>query len=254
MTLLVIGVLMALIAPSLGRVRAKGRETACISQIQQHMMNVGMYTAHSADYWPYPLLDNFVDPYTQSPVGFRSPYSPHGFSWVSSYWHAPMLGAYYGANPFHASLGCPSSPILREVAAEKPGWERAWAIDRGMSMGMYLDPRALNPTAPRWDASLFRPQRVSDVVFPSMKAALYEGSPWHDPKVRWTFQPGRTASVPPPWRLSVAACDGSVRVRNHRDSIGGVVFQEVRPQLDVGLVAMSDAYLYTPHGVRGRDW
>lgn len=215
------------------------------------MSVIAAYATDQRDSWPYPLGPGFIDPFTGQQIRLTSPYGVYTYTWSGYYWMAP-LASYYGIDPFDPALDCPNSPFL-EIAKGFPGARtRPWATARELSMSLLLEPAALASPGD-WDSQHFRAQRQSDVLFASQKAALFDYVPFHDQAVVWI---DRTVMTVPPWSLTVAACDGSARLRHQAACIRGVVFAQFSPRFEGAelVQAVMDTFRFTPDGVRGRDW
>lgn len=247
----VVFILIGLMLPTLRSARERARSTLCTAQLHQHMGTLVSYALDQQDFWPYPLGPRFTDPYTNQQLQLSTPYGFYNYTWAGSYWVAPIV-SYYGMDPFDRSLDCPKSRILSE-AREAWGYSgRAWSTARELSMAMLLDPEALG-TQGVWDQRLFRVQRHGDVMFPSLKSALFEPYPFHDDRAQWS---DHTVVTPPPWRIAVAGCDGSSTIRSQSDCAPGVVFSQFRPRFEgaARVQATMDSLRFTPGGVRGIDW
>ena len=248
----VVSILSGILLPALTGVRESARRVVCARQLAGHMQVMAVYAGDFDDFWPYawredrtaPDLPNIGKP----PVGYSDWYGA-----VAGLWHLPVLDA-YDENPFHESLFCPSDrdwKRRRDAVSARLGVPprrlRATLLYT-MSMAMFLDPRALDPERPAYKPRYYIGQRQSDVVYPTMKAALFEGLPFHDPRYLGD------GIVLFPNAVNVAASDGSVVYRSTVDMIPGIVFDELVLPGREELAREADKLDFTPHGVRGRDW
>lgn len=247
----VILVILSLALPALRSAKQRGAAAACLALMHQNSLCVSLYAHQNRDSYPYALKAGFVDPFTGQRVRLSSPYVPHAYTWVGDYWHAPMRAEYFGGDPFNKAIFCPANDVRRRVMQQPRAHDRAWGTGIGLSMAMYLAPEALDPAGPRWRQELFRVMRVSDVATPVQRAMLYEAAPSLDPTAKG---PGGPIMSPAPWKLNVIACDGSGALRDHRDSVEGVVFPNVDHLARKRFDGMTETFSFTPHGVRGRDW
>lgn len=247
----VILVILSLALPSLRAAKQRGAAAACLASMHQNSLCVSLYAHQNRDVFPYALRTGFTDPYTGQRVRMDSPYVPYSYTWVEDYWHAPMLGDYFGNDPVNKSLFCPGDDLRQRVMQQAGGQSRAWGTGIRLSMAMYLAPEALDPHSPRWRPELFRAMRVSDPAMPAQKAMLSEHLPAHDPRVKG---PGGPIISGTPWKLNVIACDGSGALRDHRDSVEGVVFPNLDNLSRKRFDGFTETFSFTPHGVRGRDW
>jgi hypothetical protein len=123
-----------------------------------------------------------------------------------------------------------------------------------MSMSMVFAPEAFDPGSdpktihPLLDRSMWRGVRMSEVVFPAMKAAAFESVPYHNRGV----SSGLITSVPP-WKSVVGAADGAVAWR-----ASGTARKACRiPTYDPApnpYERHTNSFNNTAWGVRGRDW
>lgn len=251
------GVLMLLLGialPSLTRSREAARQSVCAQQIAQHMKITLVYAADNKDAWPFAWPKERTAPRLPNlPAG--PPGAPDWYGAVAGLWQVPMVDA-YGGDFFHRSLLCPSrrneTLAWRDHYIQTSGADPdkvKGTLDYQMSMAMYLDIRALNPAAPSYEPKYYIGQRVSSVMFPSKKAALFEVLPAHDP----TFARSRTLLFPN--SRNIASADGAVSWRSTAAMIPAVVPPQLllRPEMEA---LAKEAYKgsLTPRGVAGFDW
>lgn len=244
-------VVLSLTLPALRAAKQRGAAAACLASMHQSSLCVSMYAHQSRDTFPYALRTGFLDPFTGQRVRLDSPYVPYSYTWVGDYWHTPMLADYFGGDPFNKGLYCPGYDLRQRLMQQPGAHARAWATGISLSMAMFLAPEALDPAAPRWRPEVFKVMRVSDVAAPLQKAMLFETAPAHDPHARGVGGPITSAT---PWKLNVIACDGSGTLRDHRESVEGVVFPNLDHLSRKRFDGQTETFSFTPHGVRGRDW
>lgn len=257
-----IGILMLLVAlamPLIGSTMERGKRARCEVQLRSHLVVLSAYAGDFRDFWPFPL-DSAGKPAAETGLAHADLTlggTPHDFgpaSIASGLWHVPPLDA-YDQNPFHESLICPSDRVTL-ATRERLAAERGVPISavRGtlayqMSMALLLDPAALNPDSPSRSQRHLRGVTHTEIVFPSQKGAIYEIVPFHDQRYR------SNPHISLPYRLVMGACDGSVRYRALDECEPGIVFEAdgLESEYRARLAALH-AVMYTPKGVRGRDW
>lgn len=247
--------LLALLLPALQQPREIARRTACARQLGQHTKAALMYASDNADRWP------FVWPRHRAPVPTLGGLMPPGLAgdWylaAGGLWHIPMIDA-YGGDYFHRSLLCPATRAERveqqEHAVRTRGLERdrvKGTLDYEMSMAMYLDVAALNPVAPSLEPRFYIGQRVTDVTFPSSKAAIFETLPVHEAEFV------RTRTLLFPNSRNMSSVDGSVKWRSTASMTAAAVPRQLIPP-GRGMESLAaEAYKgnLTPRGVAGMDW
>lgn len=142
---------------------------------------------------------------------------------VSSLWYGRMLD-WYGRDPLHPTLYCPSLPIspaareeIRRKSILDPGG-RLMTLDDAVSLAFYVDAGALSEYGDGLASHDFVGQRLDHVVFPAQKALLIERHNLHDP----AFDPYSIRGTPRPRLCHVLAVSGDGRLRNSADAVGGV--------------------------------
>jgi hypothetical protein len=257
-----IGILMLLIAltmPLIGSAMQSGKRARCEVQLRSHLVVLSAYAGDFRDFWPFPLdsAGKLAAETGLAHADLTLGGTPHDFgpaSVASGLWHMPPLDA-YNQNPFHESLICPSDHETL-AARERLAAERGVPLSavRGtlayqMSMALLLDPAALNPESPSQAPRYLRGVTHAEVTYPSHKGGVYEIVPFHEQRYR------SDPHITLPYRLVMGACDGSVRYRALDQCAPGVVFQAdgLESEYRARLSALH-AVMYTPKGVRGRDW
>lgn len=251
-------ILIGLALPSLAGVRERARRLKCSAQLAGHMQILATYAADSDDYWPFFWPDKRVAP-APPYVPDEPPPTLGDDDWylaITGLWYAPMIDA-YGGTIFNESLHCPDDegwPIMRDMLRARFGKKNITRV-RGtlqyeMSAAMYLDPAALDPEHPGIEPRYYIGQRQSDVLFPSQKAALYEGTPFHDK----SYNHDGVVRGDLFYSRNVAACDGSAAYRHGRDLIPGVLvpgyYEPKYKELYQNLMTLQ----FTTNGIHGRDW
>lgn len=247
-------ILIGLALPMLSRSREAARQSVCAQQIAQHLKVVEQYAMDNQDAFPFLWPRARVAPQAPGLPDELPPFCPDWYGAVAGLWHLPMLEA-YGGDAFNRSLLCPSGAeaaiSIRDALALKEGVDPSQVrgtLDYQMSMAMYLDPRALDPSAPSFEPKYYTGQRLSAVKSPSNKAAIFEGAPAHDPRYI------EVQAVLFPNLRNFGAADGSVRFRSTADMIPPVLPpQLVKPGGDA-LFSEANKGVFTPWGVAGRDW
>ncbi len=239
----IVAVVLSIALVTLARSRESGRTAACLAGMRDIQTRILMYTQDFKSLFPYGIGPGFTSDRLRTAV--MDPSGPDvlvGYGWLNGDWDLAILRA--DSRPLTNELACPVG--IRRRGNRLPG-ESGVVSDRDMSMAMYLDPVALDPAAPAWVVDHFRPQRLDSVSLPSSKAMLYESAPYHDPRARWE---GPTVSGSP-FTLTVGSTDGATSLRSQKNSLG-VVFPQQRGTPE--MIAIDNAFRYTPDGVRGFDW
>ncbi|MEZ6242299.1 MAG: hypothetical protein R3B57_04580 [Phycisphaerales bacterium] len=156
----IIGLLIALLLPSLGRARLGAQDTVSLSNMRQHASVYAAYATDFDDYSPYP-----VDPDATLNV-FRGggQVVEAEYFWVTELWQFALADAYYDAAVFSDSF---SHPLDRQNGT--------WITYR-MTSSFLADPRYWVDRPDR-DVSLWGGVRVTQTRFPADKAWLIEFHP-----------------------------------------------------------------------------
>ena len=250
----VVAILVGLVVPALRDGREVARRSVCERRVASHMTVLACYAADHSDAWPFPFEKDRCEP--RALVDGTALRSTAVYESGASLWQYPVLEA-YGGRGFHESLICPSDQKTRADA------QRAIALFGGdetsvrmpltyfMSMAMILSPEALDPNHPSMDAKYHVGQTMASVQFTSRKAAIVEVRPVHD--FEYDQETGVTF-LKRSYLTVVAAADGSAGAKQSSVFVPGVVFDSSVQGVERELMGSGVRLIYTPHGVRGRDW
>jgi len=250
--LLVIGltlVVTGLITPFMARQRATARQGVCLAHLVSHMGVISAYAADYKDAWPLACR------ITPDGAAYRD-HPAQDFRVVGGIWHFAILDA-YAYRPFHESLICPADRQTRADRDEAAGFlgvpvdRVGGTILRRVPMAMYQTPASLDPGRPLWGRSAWRVQRHADVLFPARKAALVDSTPSPADACE---RVGNVWTPAPPWRLTLAAADGSVALRSTADAQPGVLPQGPTRGITAAVERELAKFDFTAWGVRGVDW
>ncbi len=229
----IVAILLALSVPLGQRGLQRMTETRCAVNIRSAGTLLGLYTTENRGTFPYAGTEPIIEP---GPGGGPD-YARGSVLGFEQSW-ATLLPDDWSGQHWNEALRCPKQPRYEAGATGGPGD----LIPDGtlqmptyfMSRAAWIDPKSLSPDATDKDY-LIRPVREEEVAFPSLKALMHEMVPYCVPEARGNI---RTIFQSFSFPISIAAHDGSV-LRAPRDSFdaGG------RYQL-----------VYTPWGVRGRDF
>jgi len=213
-----------------------------------------MYATDNDGYWPYQFIDDRAVPRIKGVEDEQTVYGSDWYDVLGNLWHLPCLDAYNFQ--WDKSLACPADRESRdrvEQLARSLGTDDiaqvAGTILYEISMAMYYDPAALDPGHPSRDPKYFVGTRMSDVLFPAGKAAMFESAPFHEP---W-FVSLNSMKVPP-FHLNVAAVDCSVVYRDTADCVPAVLLPGTYREGWEEQYREINKLKYTPSGVRGQDW
>ncbi len=163
--IMVVGVVTALLAPSLGRVRDSGRKVVTLANLRTH---AAVFAAYHTDYRDeYPSLTDAGATYSIircESAGFavKALYFE-----ASRYWHLALADQYYGGDWASRAKRTGWAPLGR--------WP-ATALNWGCSF--VADAAYYNPETRLRPPTQLRTIRASEVVFPSAKALMAAHTPW----------------------------------------------------------------------------
>ena len=234
--MLVLGVLLALVVPVLGKARQRQTELRCQTNMRSAGQLLLVYAADHRDHFPYagdtPRAPEWVpDPRIDQVVGGRI---GHGVGM----W-AMLFREHWSGIRWSRSLRCP----------KQIDWTGASEDERPFNPGAYIMPQYLLSQA-LWldagtltDSTPFRDHRpransVSEVVSPSKKSVLFEHAAFcaDDEDARYWYPLIGTTQLSP---TSLFMVDGSVRRMKRTD----------------GLMSCGNTppFQWTVDGIRGRD-
>lgn len=257
----VVFILLGLLLPALGRARGKAIDTVCLAEMRQLATRVTLYATDSDDFVPFiytrdPATGRWTTP---SGIGLE----PEFFSTAADFWAGPMLDE-FGGSFISERLLCINDNATRataEWASQKTGTpvERVGVpLVRAISRSFYIRPESLRKDRTGHSEIDNRVAKLADVFYPSRKAFLIEGLPFHEPAFVGPSIPTDLL----PYRLMVAAADTSVAWRSNGDALPGVLIHDPAPPgptpLDPSeterIMRLLAAFDSTRGGVHGRDW
>lgn len=220
-----LGILTALVVPSLGSVRLDARRAVSLTQLRQHATVFGAYEADQRGYLPF-----FTDPRaTLSIVRNRSA----GFAVAVPYfgahtaWNIALADEYYNGDHLSPIFQSPTDP--RPAGAFAGYWYTCTAL---------AGPRYWNLTT-REGPSQLGAVRADQATFPSSKGVLLDAASWHADAVQTPRSPvallDASARSPRPDEFGVAYPSGESPAPG---AIHGTWFPPIH---------------HTVNGVQGRD-
>jgi len=226
----IVGLLLALLLPSLTGVRDSATRLVHLSRLRQHASVFTAYTMDWDDTFPAP-----TDPDATYTVFYHNDkVIPLGYFDVDWRWNV-ALASEYDDNPLHPSFFAPKEA-------------RWYGTDYNYSVSFLADPKFWNPktrTGPRQ----WRSTRINEVRYPSLKGMFVNRHDYPS-----TVEPDE----PPPFEFigaGAAFVDGSAefvkKERFGRTYIGGEGPWPARLHPSVGLGSWWVSH--TVDGVRGRD-
>lgn len=195
MTIALIGLLVSLLLPGLGRLRNEARSLRALSDLRQHNTVMAMYAGDWSDYFPF-----FADPdATQTVIrGDQITVEFHYFS-SNSCWIFALVDDYYAGHALWSDIF--RSPFLTDADV----YDTPYLY----SCSLIAAPAYWNRET-RTGRDQRRPNRMSDVAFPSDKAVL-SFEPW---RIGWPLDVPLDRMVPAEQRVLVAtSAGGATRVR-----------------------------------------
>lgn len=176
-----IGLLIALILPSLAQVRTRSRDLVTTATIRSHAAVFATYATDYADYYPS-LVHPQASSATYSVAGM--PMTISGYFGQVHVWHFGVAESYYDGQ-------------LQGQLFRRAGNTTDWLIsDYRYSASFMADPAFWNATT-RTGPSQWRGQRATSVRYPSSKALLTDDRAMVFAAEGWT---------------AFALCDGSARL------------------------------------------
>lgn len=227
-----IGLLIALAAPSLSRVRERGWEAASTATMRSHAGVLASYADKHRGVMPYltsPTATYSIIRWTSG--GFAYPTLYFG---STMHWNLGLADGYYASDARSRAF---KSPFLQ------PRRDGSLRNSYHIPCVFYADPRFYDPTTRETPPAQRRPVRLDEVLFPSEKAALLD-----DNAVAWFALRGRARSL-------AAFVDGSAApIPHERAGPQMETGDGSAPTVDLGHPSDRMAPLrHALHGVRGRD-
>lgn len=252
-------ILLGLLLPALAQARQQAIRTACLAEIRQMAVRIGLYATDFNDFVPFvfnrdPLTGQWMS-LTGDPM--------HG-DWLETsadYWLYPMLDE-YGGSFIAPQLRCRADTITVQTAewvsglTGTPPEKIGVRLQRAISRSFYYSPSSLREDRGPLGEADHRVARLAEVAFPSSKALLIENTPFHEPG----FVPTPDTGIPMPCRYTIAAADTSAAWRSNADAFPGIIqrLPDRPPPRDPAehdrLQRLMAAFEYTHMGVLGRDW
>lgn len=245
-TIGVIGILLGILIPVLGRTRGQTLEVVSLSNTREVVKVFHSYAASNADAMPFPQWHDAspgqdpirFGPVIWSPTGEVGPNTVRYFFGetlfpFSRVWPALVRDVAPWPEHYKTWLS-PGHPHLRDTTNQRPLWDRGGSpgVSYHYSTAFMVSPRLLQPGASA-DPSLFQRTRLSMVAFPSAKVLAFDDDRSYLPA---------DGSGAEKWPTGFT--DGSASLR---DRTKAFVFLNPFP-LSLGY------YHDTPGGVTGRDF
>lgn len=168
----IVGILIALLLPSLVSVRADAERTRLRAKLVGHVAAFTAYTAEYHEHWPY-----LTDPKATYSI-LRSPPDIAivvDYFQVYSLWHVPLSHRLYGKSW--------NDPVFRERRGDSSVVTTIW-----YSSAFLVDPKFFG-YGTRTGIDQFRATRVAEVSFPSKKALFTCGGEFNDLKKKKRLLP-----------------------------------------------------------------
>ncbi len=241
----VIGLLIGILVPLLGRARGQTLEVVSLSNNREVVKTLLSYPASHNDRFPFPPRAEreepgvWLGPIIWTPDGQPSEASGHHFYgnesyiFMSEYWPAFVRDVAPWTEHYQSWLS-PGHPSLADKNDTRPLWARGRsisAVSYHYSLAFMVSPKLLEENAPA-DWSLIQPTRTSMLAYPSSKVLAFDAD-----RSYLTAETKGTAKWP------TGFADGSASLRDRSKAM------RIRNPLAGG-----GAYHDTPGGVTGRDF
>ncbi len=235
LVVVLVGLLVALTLPTLGRVRERSRVAATLANLRSHASIVHAYADEHREHFPYltsPTATFSVIRSLSAGVAVRTRYfGTHMF------WHIGLADGYYDGQPGHASL---RSPLRRPGDAARVHYQ--------LSCSFQADPAFWAPETRTYPPEQWRATRMSEVLFPSAKTLFADDAVTESAELFMFDQPHRA-------RFPLAFVDGSAAEIPYSRAGAQMASGDGGPAtLHYGHInAMLAPLRHALHGVRGRD-
>lgn len=160
-----VGILLAMLFPSLKGVRGQSREVKSLSQLQQHTHIMALYANQYTDFMPY-----FTNPETEWTI-VRNPSRDYEIKTLyfgaHTRWNVALATEFYDGDHLSPVFQSPDDPSRIFPSA---GY---WYSCTFLANPRFWNPRFREPSRQQWKAV-----HLSDVTFPSYKGMLIDGFPW----------------------------------------------------------------------------
>jgi type II secretory pathway pseudopilin PulG len=241
LTVLAVGLLVALLAPSLLGAREAGRRSATLSLCKSHAAVFQVYATDYRDTWPF-LNDPRLTTTRHEPRPGLVRDVPYFQQYL--YWPVAMSAGYYNGSLASSLFDAPAAPAAerRSSIAVTSSFEYPCVF---VAHASYWAPETRLAGNAQWS-----PTTVSDVTFPSDKALLVSRWPLAE-DARFTDGSGYDAPRPPLHLLAFTDGHGEQLPPDRR----GLEYPTGDgPNADAGAHGIAfPRLLHTLHGVRGRD-
>lgn len=230
MVVLIIAVLIAIAMPLLGESRRRALASVCTVRCRQNGLEVTSYTLDWKDFPPVDVM----------------PGDPR-YHWNDNVFNTEMWVVYSERPKHSAQYRCPA---YKSGRCGNPLEDLA--VDYHLSASLFYDPVMYskeNEDTVIPPVSVYqRPMKLTDVLFSSQKALVYEHSIWHG--VRQTFLPANV--VPNGLDIHLTEARGSVIFVDGHAALLHPVYDHAK-WIRMRSYAASGAFQSTPNGVRGAD-
>lgn len=238
----VIGLLIGILVPMLGRARGQTLEVVSLSNAREVVNTMHAHASANGDRFPFPPRRDRPDanasfgPIVWTPSGESTEdavhyyYNNESYIFLSEYWPAFVRDVAPWTEHYQSWLS-PGHSALAENADPRPLWTLTSSVSYHYSLAFMLSPRLLEENAPA-DWSLIQPTRSSMVAFPALKVIAFDAD-------RSYLARGQGDSAK--WPTGFA--DGSASLRDRAKAM------TIRNPLFGG-----GPYHDTPGGVTGRDF
>ncbi len=240
----VIGLLIGILVPVLGRARGQTLEVGSLSNNREVLKTLLSYPSSHGDRFPFPPREDrpgssaSFGPIIWTPSGESTPdsvnyfYGNESYIFLSRHWPAFVRDVAPWTEHYQSWLS-PGHPAFADKNDTRPLWVRqdSNGVSYHYSLAFMLSPKLLEENAPA-DWSLIQPTRSSMVAYPSSKVLAFDAD-------RSYLAKGQGNSD----RWPTGFTDGSASLRDRSKAM------TIRNPLAGG-----GKYHDTPGGVTGRDF
>lgn len=165
LVVVLVGLLIALAAPSMASIRERAKRTASLSNLRQHAAILTAYAADHAEHLPFVTVPGATLTVLRcSSAGIALPVGYFQASWA---WHIELADGYYDGAVFGSAFKSPLGERGR------PAIENSYEL----ACSFLADPAYYNQETRLGTTEQLRATRLAEVLFPSDKALLVDAWP-----------------------------------------------------------------------------
>lgn len=251
-TVVVIGIIMALILPALSSFKRSAKAQKCVTLLHQQALLTTQYCADYCDYFPYAINADLTDPVSKRAVDVEKPFSPLGYITIAGSRPWVAMSVPFGKERIYRRPRCPADTRPDEVIQTQggeAGEARETPASYWFSASLYIKSETLDPSRAIWGRASVRQMTLSSVRQPSRKALVFDAHPFHE-----TWDANSPVYAIAPFARPTAAVDGSAQLRTAQEAINGVPLSAADRRVSDEQLGVLYRFMLTPNGVNGFDW